>query len=432
MKRLKSIKLAVVVLLLIVAATSSVMFASPTEITMTCMAGLPYTEAMPKMIKAFEEKNPGIKVKVEHYPNPQILQVTEIKLAAKSKTPDILFTDVPLVSAYTLRGYLEPLNEYYSSSEIDQWVPAALKAVTVNKKVMAAPLNNSTLVLYYNKKLFAEKGIAPLSKDPAKRLTYDQLLELAQKLTIDRNNDGVNEVWGFCFTQVNRTYQLLPLPQSLGAEVISKDGLKTKGIIDSPKWVQAFQFYQDLFNKYKVAPKGISSAETINFFKTGKLAMLLGVEYQAKTIEETSDLDWDYAPAPYFAGGKPVTATGSWCLGLNKYSENKAAAIKFMRYLTTAPGSTDWFILDGHLSPNKKTLEYISNHPDFQKFPLDIMKLAVYEANNTAIPRPVTPGYLEYDQTLTAAFEDIRNGSDVKQTLTNAANRIDQMLLKYK
>jgi ABC-type glycerol-3-phosphate transport system substrate-binding protein len=411
MKRFKLVKLAFVFLLLVVSTISSV---------------------MPKMIKAFEEKNPGIKVKIEYYPNPQILQVTEVKLAAKSKTPDILFTDVPLVSAYTLRGYLAPLNKYFKSSEKNQWVPAALKAVTVNKKIMAAPLNTSTLILYYNKKLFAENGIAPLSKDPNKRLTYEQLVELAKKLTIDRNGDGTNEVWGFCFTQVNRTYQLLPLPQSLGAKVISPDGLKTKGIINSKKWITAFQFYQDLFNKYKVAPKGISSAETVNFFKSGKLAMMLGVDYQAKTIEETSNLDWDYAPAPYFAGGKPVTATGSWCMGLNTYSENKAAAVKFMRFLTTVPGSIDWFKADGHLSPNKKTLEYIANHQNYQKFPLDIMKLANYEAAHTAVPRPVIPGYLEYDQTLTAAFEDIRNGSNVKQTLTNAANKIDQMLLKYR
>jgi ABC-type glycerol-3-phosphate transport system substrate-binding protein len=432
MKRFKLVKLAFAVLLLVVLTMSSVMYASPTEITMTCMAGLPYTEAMPKMVKAFEEKNPGIKVKIEYYPNPQILQITEVKLAAKSKTPDILFTDVPLVSAYTLRGYLAPLDKYYKNSEKNQWVPAAVKAVKVKNKIMAAPLNNSTLILFYNKKLFAEKGIAPLSKDPKKRLTYEQVVELAKKLTIDRNNDGNNDIWGFCFTQVNRTYQLLPFPQSLGAKVISSDGLKTKGIINSPKWIKAFQFYQDLFNKWRVAPKGISSAETVNFFKSGKLAMMLGVDYQAKTIEETSNLDWDYAPCPYFAGGKPITATGSWCMGLNNYSANKAAAVKFMRYLTTAPGCIEWFKADGHLSPNKKTLEYIVSHQDYQKFPLDIMKLANYEAAHTAVPRPVTPGYLEYDQTLTSAFEDIRNGSDVKKTLTNAANKIDQMLLKYR
>lgn len=302
MDRFKLVKVTLVCLLLAVSTMSSVMYANPVEITMTSMAGLPYTEAMPKIIKAFEEKNPGIKVKVEYYPNPQILQITEVKLGAKSKTPDILFTDVPLVSAYTLRGYLAPLDKYYKSSEKSQWVPAALKAVKVKNKIMAAPLNNSTLVLFYNKKLFAEKGIAPLSKDPKKRLTYDQVLELAKKLTIDQNNDGINEVWGFCFTQVNRTYQLLPLPQSLGAKVISPDGLKTKGIINSPKWVKAFQFYQDLFNKYKVAPKGISSAETVNFFKSGKLAMMLGVEYQAKNHRRNIQFRLGLCPSSLLGG----------------------------------------------------------------------------------------------------------------------------------
>ncbi len=432
MKKSKLFRTAFFALLMAMIMGSAVMHASPTEITMTCMAGLPYTEAMPAMVKAFENENPGIKVKVEFYPNPQILQITEVKLGAKSKTPDILFTDIPLVSAYTLRGYLTPLDKYFTAAEKKQWVPAAVNAARVNKKLMIAPLNNSTLVLFYNRKLFAEKGIAPLSKDPKDRLTYEQVLELAKKLTIDRNNDGINEVWGFCFTQVNRAYQLLPLPQSLGAKVIGPDGLKTRGIIDSPKWVKAFQFYQDLFNKWKVAPKGIAPAETVNFFKSGRLAMMLGVEYQAKTIQEASSLDWDFAPYPYFEGGKPVTATGSWSLGLNAYSENKEAAAKFIRYLSIAPGCIEWFKADGHLPPNQKSLEYIEANPEYEKFPLNIFKLANYESLHTAVPRPVTPGYLEYEQTLNAAFEDIRNGSDVKQTLTNAAARIDQMLMKYR
>ena len=387
MKKFKMLKVFMLCLLLTVTVGTSVMYASPTEIVMTCMSGSPYTEATAAVIKSFEASNPNIKVKVEYYPYDQILSLTEIKLSAKSAVPDILFTDVPLVSAYTARGYLLPLDKYYSAKEKKMWTRAALKAVSVKNKLMAAPLNNSSQILYYNKKLFREAGIAPLSKDPKKRLTWDQVVNIAKKIKVNHN------IWGIGLQQINRTYQLLAFPESLGAKAISSDGLKTSGIINSSKWVKALQFYQDLFNKWGIAPKGVETAQMPNYFQSGRLAMFVGVEFYTRSFSETSGLEWDYAPHPYFAGGKAVTATGSWCLGVNKYSANKNAAIKFVRYLTTAPGCVEWFKIDGHLPPNQKSLEFIQNDAKFSQDPWSLYKLAAYESAHTAVPRPVTPGY---------------------------------------
>jgi ABC-type glycerol-3-phosphate transport system substrate-binding protein len=430
-KRRTIIRVGALVVLLAVIFCSGIIYAEKIDLVMTCMASKTYQTALESSIKNFEKENPQINVKVEYYPYEQVLSVTEVKAVAKSSDFDIIFTDGPLVSAYTSRGYLEPLNKYFRAKDINQWVPAAKQAVTVNKKIMAAPLNNSTQILYYNKNLFKEMGIAPLSKDPKQRLTWQKLVKIATKLTIDKNSDGINDVWGFGFHQVNAPYQLLALPESKGAKAIGAKGLRTKGVVNSKQWIDAFQFYQDLFNKYKVAPKGVSTSEMPNYFISGRLAMFLGSDFLASTFMNTKDLEWDYAPHPYFAAGKAVTPTGSWCLGLSKYSRHKAAAAKLIRYITTAPGSIDWFKLDGHISPNIKTLDYIEKETRYNQWPLDVYKLAIYESKHTAMPRPVTPGYLEYEQVLSAAFEDIRNGSNVKETLSNAASRIDRMMLKY-
>ncbi|HHY33159.1 MAG TPA: sugar ABC transporter substrate-binding protein [Firmicutes bacterium] len=403
-----------------------------TIVTMTSMAAAPYNEALPKLVEMFEKQNPDIKIKVEYYPFTQLMEITEVKLGSKSSTPDVLFVDGPLVAAYTSRGYLLPLDQYFTQSEQSQWVDASLKAAKAGGKLMTAPLNNSTQVLFYNKRIFRENGIAPLSKDPKDRLTWEEVLELAKKLTIDKNKDGIPEVWGICLNQVNRPYQCLALPNSLGGKGISDDGLKSRGYIDSPEWVKAFTFYQDLFNKYKVAPKGITTEETVNYFTSGRLAMLVAGEFNYKTLQNTPGLEWDYAPHPYFAGGVAATPTGSWHLGINKYTKVPDAAAKWVKFLTTAPGCVEWFKLDGHLPPNKNSLAYIASDPRFSKWPDDIYRLGTYEAQNTAVPRPLTPGYLEWEQVLTQAIEDIRNGADVKSTLSSAAARIDSMLLKYK
>ena len=47
-------------------------------------------------------------------------------------------------------------------------------------------------------------------------------------------------------------------------------------------------------------------------------------------------------------------------------------------------------------------------------------------------PRPLTVGYLEYEEILSDAFEDIRNGADVADTLSQAAGRIQREMDKYR
>ena len=60
-----------------------------------------------------------------------------------------------------------------------------------------------------------------------------------------------------------------------------------------------------------------------------------------------------------------------------------------------------------------------------------VMELAVFETQNTSVPRPSTPGYLEWEMIVYQAFEDIRNGAEPKNTLQRTAAQIDRELRKY-
>lgn len=403
-----------------------------TQITFLSNASFPYDQAVPKMIGMFEQEYPNISVQADYNPYRKILEIVELKLGAKEDVPDVLFTDVPLVSAYAVKGYIDQLDSYFSKQEINDWVQPALEASTIDGKLMTAPLNNSTQLLYYNTKFFEEAGLPMLGKKPEDRITWEQLAEMGKKLTKDNDGDGTPEVWGVSISQVSRPYQMLAMAESKGALPISKDGLRTQGIIDTPEWVNAYTYFQNLFNAWKIAPKGVSSSDMTNYFRSLKVATHIGIDFSASDFVKVEGLDWDYAPYPYFEGGVAATPTGSWHLGLNKYSTKKDAGIKWLRYLTTAPGAVEWFKADRHLPPNKKSLQYIQQDPMYDEWPFNLYDLAMYESENTAVPRPITPGYLEYEQLLTNAFEDIRNGADVKSTLAEAAVRIDRLLEKYK
>ena len=60
------------------------------------------------------------------------------------------------------------------------------------------------------------------------------------------------------------------------------------------------------------------------------------------------------------------------------------------------------------------------------------MKLATFEAANSAVTRARTPAFLEFEEIVNNSFEDIRNGGDPKTVLQEAELRIESAMRRYK
>jgi multiple sugar transport system substrate-binding protein len=138
------------------------------------------------------------------------------------------------------------------------------------------------------------------------------------------------------------------------------------------------------------------------------------------------ELDWGVAPHPYFARGKPVTPTGSWHIGVNPRTRNKDAVTEFIRFMTGPELQVEWFKLRPYVPVRRDVWDKLP-----EVFGTPTWKIIRYEVENTAVARPSTPGWREYEDLLRQTLRDMQTGGDVKAMLTDTAAKIDRQLLKY-
>jgi fructooligosaccharide transport system substrate-binding protein len=381
--------------------------------------------ALTPALKTFTKES-GIEVNAEDLPFRDLLKKIEISAKAEAGDIDVIFVDAPLTPSYAERGLLIPLNDYFADLKPEQlWASAAVNSATWKGKIWAPPLNNSSQVLYYNKDLLDKAGIPYPSASLDKRMTWTEVVDNARKIAKPETGQ-----WGLMFDQVSRYYQLQVLPESLGGGPgLSKDGLSVAGQLTNDGWIKGLTFYGDLFNKWKISPKGVSPAETVSMFASGKVAYFVGLDARAVDFDKAG-VKYGFVPHPYFAGGKPATPTNSWHIGVWKHTKYPKEAAQLVRFLTTNPKiAIETLDIDGRLPSHTAALRYIAEQ---QKFTNSVKRLAALEATNTGVVRARTPAYLEFEELVNNAMEDIRNGGDPKSVLSETEARITSALRRYR
>jgi len=382
--------------------------------------GWPDGQVLPLMVE-FEKRNPTIKLAVERMPFSQIFQALEVRLNARNNDPDIFIVDSPLTASYASRGHLMELDNLIDKG---RFAPSGIQAASYNGKIYSAPFGSSMQVLYYNKEMFKAAGIDAPTADPDKRWTWERVVDAGRKIAKPADN-----IWGFTFEQQERPYQLLPLGQSLGGVALSADGLKATGTLDGPAFVEAYSFMQKMYTEWKISPPGqFDTSLTPELFGSGKCAMLLGGTFVFDTLKSKyPNLDFGVAAHPYFAKGKPVTPTGAWHFGVNPRTSQKEATAQFVRDMLSDDMNVLWF----KLRPYVPTLKSVWDK-EAASFTSDMWKITRRELESTALPRPATPGFREYEDALRVALRDLQSGGNVQQVLTAAAQKIDREVAKYK
>jgi ABC-type glycerol-3-phosphate transport system substrate-binding protein len=384
----------------------------------------PKADNIQPVIDAFEKAHPTINIKWETTSFDDLNSTIDSHVANKGGDPDVYWADQPRVPALAARGEAADLSKVFSRYR-SAFDPKVYESNLYKGKVHALPIANSSQLLYYNKDLVKKAGLKPPPAEVSERMTWKQLAADAAKAK------AAGAQYGFLFGQPDRYYQLQALPVSLGGSVGASGPGNLKPQLTSDAWVKAMKWYGSLYKK-GISPKRFPADQTDPAFVAGKAAYMVEGPWLLPMLAE-SKVNWGVAPHPKFAGGKPVTANGSWSLALNPFSKEKQAAEIFMKWMAIDHGggyikhrSTP------ELAANVKGKKLYFDKPVFSSPEgRKAARLMQHETTRTAVNRVSTVGYIEFERIVGQAYSDIANGADPKTALKSASQQLTTAWIKY-
>lgn len=315
-------------------------------------------QAMNKIVANFEKANPDIKVKVVLTPWDSVEQKTATAAAAGT-LPDLSQLNQTGAADYGAKGILLNLDKRFKTwADKDKICKISMSQAMYNGHYYAVPWFAGSNVMFYNKDLFIKSGIVDKNGNANPPETWDEFLEDAKKLTLDTDNDGKVDQWGFVVRgNVSLTIPVREFMLAAGDGDWVDTAHGNKVVVDSPENLKGMQFYIDLYRKYKVVPPDVPSIDYVaeeQYFLSGKVAMMFNGPWNLGNMY-SSKVNWGVALEP--KSSRHAAHIGGCPVGIFKTTKHPNEAWKFATYLTSDEAQRIWAIEFGNGLPAAKAAQ---------------------------------------------------------------------------
>ncbi|WP_316571319.1 ABC transporter substrate-binding protein [Neobacillus sp. YIM B06451] len=351
-------------------------------VTITYARGADTTGSTEKLIQAFEDAHPNIKVEYQEMPNSSGQQHDQYVTAFSSKSDeiDVFDADVVWPAEFAQANYALELDRLIEKDGInmDDYFPATVQAGKFGGKQWAMPKYMDAGLLYYR---------TDIVKDPPK--TWDELIAAAKE---GQGKEGTK--FGFVL-QANQYEGLvvnaIEFIAAYGGQVIDENN---QVVIDSPESIKGLTKMVEVVNS-GITPNNIlnfTETETETAFIEGQTVLARNWPYMSKSgadKERSKVLDKvGYSVLP--SGDKGSASTlGGYMTMINRYTDEPEAAWEFVKWMTGKEGQLISAI-EGGRAPTLKAL--YDDEKVKEAAPL-FGKEEFVNVLHSAVPRPVTPNY---------------------------------------
>lgn len=299
--------------------------------------------------------------------------------------PDIFQYWTSPIQLWKERGFLSDLSPMIDDEMKVDVNPEVWDLMTSSDgKITALPYQSEVDMIYYNKTMFAEKGIeAPTVEKP---WTLDEMIEAAQKL-----NDDSKGVKGIAVKGLNWAARFFNDSWATKAEIspLITDGEKYELSLDGE--------YHELMDKFikmtedKVMDPAIftDGYDAESAFMDGQIGILagLGCYTRSQFINEMSDKEVDWGMMPPVKIKSTASYGAIQTVSIPEKSQNKKAAMEFLKYFWN-PECQERIAQSAYIFPGRNSV--------MEKFNKDEegWAMAYQSANNLVVPNYVSvPGW---------------------------------------
>ncbi|MEE9097262.1 ABC transporter substrate-binding protein [Pseudarthrobacter phenanthrenivorans] len=325
---------------------------------------------------------------------------------AKQSDYDVVDVDVVWTAEFAAKGWLQPLKDKMAIDTSAMLKPT-VDSATYKGTLYAAPQTSDGGILYYRKDLVP---------NPPK--TWDEMMSMCS--IAKQNNIG-------CYAGQFSKYEGLTVNaseaiNSAGGSVLDKDG---KPSLNTPEAKAGLENLAKAYADGNIPKEAITYKEedSRQAFQSGKLLFLRNWPYAFNLMTtEGSSAVKDKTGLAALPGkdGPGASSLGGHNLATSVYSKNKATALDFMKFMTSAE-TEKFYATQGSLAPVLGSL--YEDQELVAKLPyLPVLKTSI----QNAVPRPVTPFYPAVTKAIQDnAYSAIKGEKPVETALSDMQKSIE-------
>ncbi len=366
-------------------------------------------------IARFNARQESVQVELTLLPegsyNPQVQAA-----ALAGDLPDLLEFDGPFVYNYVWQGHLISLDDHVAEATRANLLPSILAQGTYRGRLYSLGQFDSGLGLYGHRARLESIG-ARIPAGPAEAWTVDEFDAILRKLARDDPDGAVLDLklnyQGEWFT-----YAFSPIVQSAGGDLVDRSAYTTaSGALDRETVVTAFEHLQGWIHRHGYVDPNLDDEA----FVSGRVALSWVGHWEYPRYAAALGDHLVLLPLPDFGQGSR-TGQGSWNWGVTARCRHPKAAASVIEYLLMDEQVLEMTAANGAVPATRSAIDSSSLYSPGSPLRLFVTQLA----EGFAVPRPQTPAYPVMTSVFQQAFDDIREGAEVRAVLTKAAAAIDR------
>ena len=371
-------------------------------------AGQDRAAELDEIIAAFEAENPNIQIEPYNMPFGDYFTLLQADFAG-GEAPDAFELNYENFVAFAANDVLLDLSAYVS--EDAPFYPQALAAFQYQGSQYALPETFSTVVLFYNKDLFDQAGVAYPTDDWTWNDARDAALAI-RALGPD--------IWGI-YSPI-QFWEFYKRAAQNNCEFFNED--KTESLINTPQCVEALEMMISLMTE-DVMPDPAEQGAVSNseMFVAGNLGMDLTGIWMMPAYQEAT-FNWDIALEPGMA--KKAYHFFSNGIAVNVNTEHPAEAAAWAQFMTSSQTAVDVRLAADWELP---TLNDMSLFESYLAVTPPDNREAVFQSLEAPVPPPTIAKQSEmqdiFDELLNAV---IAGDLDPETALNMAKEEIDLLL----